>query len=101
MIRGTTPTFKLTIADQSVDLTDATNVYATFQQRNSTLTKTGASLTVTEHEVDVYLTQAETLAFSSGGLEIQLNWTYSGGERACTNIVRINIGDNLVPEVLE
>ena len=100
MIRGTTPTFKLTLNDQTVDLTSAQNVYATFVQRDVTLTKKGADLTVAEKEVDVYLSQAETLMFGSGFLEIQLNWTYQDGERACSNIVRISIGDNLLPEVL-
>lgn len=100
MIRGTTPTFKLTITDNTVDLTQASNVYATFEQRGKVLTKTGADLTVAAREVDVYLTQAETLGFYRGPLEIQLNWTYSGGERACSEIIRISIGDNLVPEVL-
>lgn len=100
MIRGTTPTFKLSLDDETVDLTAATTVYVTFEQRGNTLTKTGADLTVTETEVDVYLTQAETLSFYRGPLEIQLNWVYSGGERACSNIIRISIGDNLLPEVL-
>lgn len=100
MIRGTTPTFKLILSDETVDLTAADNVYATFEQRGNTLTKTGADLEITAQEVDVYLTQAETLSFYRGPLEIQLNWTYDGGERACSTIARISIGDNLLPEVL-
>ena len=42
MIRGTTPTFKLMLNDETVDLTQAVNVYATFKQKNNETTKTGA-----------------------------------------------------------
>ena len=101
MIRGTTPTFKLLINDQSVDLTSASYVYATFKQLGGeTITKTGADLTVTAQEVDVYLDQAETLKFAKGVIDVQLNWVYSNDARACTSIVRIGVGENLLPRVL-
>lgn len=47
MIRGTTPTFQLKLADEQVDLTQALNVYATFKSREQTITKSGADLEVT------------------------------------------------------
>lgn len=100
MVRGTTPTFSLKI-DNSVDLTEAYNVYATFKQTNHTLTKTGESLDVTAHQVDVYLSQEETLKFIGGSMDIQLNWTYADGSRACSNIVSVNVGANLIGSVLE
>ena len=99
MIRGTTPTFKLKI-DPSVDLTEAENVYVSFSQQNVTLVKTGEDISVTAHEVDVYLSQEETLKFNVGNLGIQLNWTYEGGQRACTNIVSVVVGANLIGKVL-
>lgn len=99
MIRGTTPTFELTVED-TVDLTEASNVYATFRARNKTLTKTGEDLNITAHQVDVYFNQEESLSFLSGFIEVQLNWTYSNGSRACSNVVKISVGDNLLPEVL-
>lgn len=96
MIRGTTPTFKLLLNDEEVDLTAAANIYATFKQGTVLITKTGEDLTVTEHEVDVYLNQEESLKFKEGDvLEVQLNWTYSDGKRACSNIIRVNVGRNL------
>lgn len=101
MIRGTTPTFKLQINDETVDLTQAENVYASFKQQNTLLTKTGDDITVTANEVDVYFTQAESLKFLRGEIQVQLNWTYAAGERACSNIIKVAIGENLVPEVLE
>lgn len=100
MIRGTTPTFELKITDSTVDLTEATNVYATFAQWGKTITKTGNDIDVTAQQVDVYFSQADSLSFSSGTIEVQLNWTYTDGSRAATNIIKVVIGDNLLPEVL-
>lgn len=101
MIRGTTPTFKLTLNDETVDLTQALNVYATFKQLNTLITKSGVDIEVTANEVDVYLSQAETLQFSEGYIDVQLNWTYTDGRRACSNIIKVAIGRNLINEVLE
>ena len=100
MIRGTTPTFELKITDNTVDLTQATNVYATFAQWGKTITKTGEDIDVSAQQVDVYFSQADSLSFSSGTIEIQLNWTYTDGSRAATNIIKVVIDDNLLPEVL-
>lgn len=102
MIRGTTPTFKLLLNDEEVDLTAAANIYATFKQGTVLITKTGEDLTVTEHEVDVYLNQEESLKFKEGDkLEVQLNWTYNDGKRACSNIIKIDVGRNLLGSVAE
>lgn len=100
MIRGTTPTFQLKLADEQVDLTQALNVYATFKSREQTITKSGADLEVTANEVDVYMSQEETLGFLAGTIAVQLNWTYTDGRRACSNIVTMQIGENLLPEVI-
>lgn len=103
MIRGTTPTFRLTIKDETVDLTDAVNVYATFKQPGCgiSLTKTGTDVTVEERTVNIYLAQKETLLFKEGPLDIQLNWVYEDGKRACSNIVTIEVGENLIGKVLK
>lgn len=113
MIRGTTPTFKLKITDDTLDLRGANNIYATFQQGENVITKTGEDLTVTvteetveqkttyENEVDVYLNQTESLSFKAGNIYAQLNWTYIDGNRACTNIISIKVGSNLIGSVLE
>ena len=101
MIRGTTPTFSLKFADQSLDLTQAQNVYATFKQDENIITKSGTDITVSAQQVDVYLNQEESLRFNKGKMEVQLNWTYENGQRACSNVVRIDINKNLVGSVLE
>lgn len=101
MIKGTTPTFILTIDDDNVDLTEATNVYVTFKQGTLEITKTGPDIVIAAKQVDIYMSQEETLRFSKGMASIQMNWTYDGGKRACTNIVRVDIGENLKEEVLQ
>lgn len=101
MVRGTTPTFTLTINDSNVDLTQMDNVYATFKQECNSITKTGEDLDVTANQVDVYMSQSETLKFKKGMVHIQLNWTFQNGKRACTNIVGVQVGENLYNGVLE
>ena len=100
MVRGTTPTFRLYLNDEYVDLTQAVNVYVSFEQKDVLITKTGEDLDITENEVDVYLSQAETLKFIKGDVEIQLNWTYLDGRRACSNIITIEVDKNLIGDVL-
>ena len=100
MVRGTTPTFRLYLNDEYVDLTQAVNVYVSFKQKDTLITKTGEDLDITENEVDVYLSQAETLKFIKGDVEIQLNWTYLDGRRACSNIITIEVDKNLIGDVL-
>lgn len=101
MIRGTTPTFQLTINDESIDLTTADNVYVTFADKGWSLTKTGSDLDVTAQEVDVYLSQEETLAFPKGNIDVQINWTFDDGKRACTTIASVKVTRNLIERVLE
>ena len=103
MVRYTTPTFTLTVSS-SVDLTAASNVYATFAAgSNVLLTKTGVDLDVSEHQVDVFLTQEESALFRPGVIQIQLNWTYQVGsivKRACSDIATINVKPNLLKGVV-
>ena len=103
MYKGTTPTFTFTLPE-TVDLGDATNVYVTFAKGDGTdfLRKTGQDLTIDENTVSVYLTQQETLAFPRTAM-IQINWTYVEGtltKRACSEVKKIQLKDNLEREVL-
>lgn len=101
MIRGTTPTFILTLNDSSIDLTQARNVYVSFNQPRINIVKTGEDIVVTKNEVDVYLSQEDTLKFYAGTVDIQINWIYDDGSRASTDIVSVNIDPNLIGRVLE
>lgn len=104
MYRGTTPTYTFTLPE-TVDLTLASDVYVTFSKNNDQeiFTKTGSDIEVTEHTVEVYLTQEETLSFPDGNIQVQLNWIYTEGtkrKRACSEKVSIKANRNLINEVL-
>ena len=100
MTRGTTPTITVTVP-QSVDLTLATNVYATMKQNGFTLCKSGDVLTLTAHSCSFTLTQAESLRFvANTDAEIQLNWTYDNGLRGSIYILTLPVYDNLEGRVL-
>lgn len=99
--RGTTPTYRLKLNDENVDLTLANNVYVSFKGQYGGIEKTGEDLTISAHQVDVYLNQTETLKFTEGEIEIQINWTYTDGQRACTVIKTEKVGKNLIGRELE
>ena len=104
MIKGTTPTFVLELTNQEIDLTEAQNVYVSFEQGTVNLEKkTGNSgVTVEAHRVLVYLTQAESLQFvANKSIKCQINWTYSDGSRAATTQKSISIGPNLINRVID
>lgn len=100
MVQSTTPTFVLTLP-QDIDLSEAENVYFTLQQSGTVITKTGDQLTVSGNTASVSLSQTDTVALLQGTANVQLNWTYSGGLRAASEIVKINITKNLITGVIE
>ena len=97
----TTPTFSLTFSEQTLDLTQATNVYVTFQSGDYVLTKTGSDLEVQAKQIDVYLSQSETSRFKPCMVKIQANWTTSTGDRAASNVVPYQISEQLLKRVVE
>ena len=99
MVQATTPTLILSLPE-TVDLTQAANVYFTMKQGDSFIRKHGDDLTVSVNTVYVELSQQETLRFFPGSAELQLNWTYADGKRACSDIVILQVGPNLELEVL-
>lgn len=103
MIRGTTPTFRLTVKGIE-DLTLADHVYVTIQQGPTTLTLTGDELEIDENVICCYLTQEKSLQLvERQKAKIQVNWTYEEGadvRRAATVVREITIGEQLVREVL-
>ena len=102
IIQGITPTFTFSIpSDCGIDLTECENVYVTFRQGNTLLTKTGSDIVVSETDVDVFLSQSETLAFGVGNVRVQMNWTYADGSRGASKQGNINWDANLLKEVLE
>lgn len=97
-MQGLTPTITVTVPED-YDLTEAAHVYVSFKQ-GKTLLKLTDGFDVSAHQVDVYLTQADTLALNVGTAEVQLNWTYGSGQRAATKPVTLNVLPNHLLEVL-
>lgn len=96
----TTPTFTLTFSEDGLDLTEARNVYVTFQSYRNTLTKRGSDLNVEEKAISVFLSQEETGMFSCGDVKIQANWTTPGGKRAASVIKTYAISEQLLKGVI-
>ena len=97
-MQGLTPTIIVTV-DESTDLTAAANVYVSFKQGGAVWKKTDG-FTVAAHAVDIYLEQADTLAFGVGTVEVQINWTYANGQRGATKPVALTVLPNHLLEVL-
>lgn len=100
MVQATTPTFILTLPED-VDLSQANNVYFSLKQGIVEITKTDEDMVIEGRTVSVYLSQSETLQFRQGAADLQLNWTYANGSRACSVIKRIDVAPNLLKEVVE
>lgn len=100
MLVGTTPTFTL-ILPQEYNLTTADKVYFAIRQGNVLIKKESPSgVAVIANRAQVYLSQRDTLRFKKGTAKIQLNWTYSNGNRGGTKVKEIEIDENLLEEVL-
>ena len=104
--KASTPTFTFSIKDPSVDLTEALNVYVTFEQGASLkITKTGNDIEYTERTVKCWLTQTESLSLSTGSLYVQINWTYEDAagniKRGSTDTGMISVTTQLLNELLD
>lgn len=96
MIQYTTPTFILTLPE-TVDLSLADTIIFSLRQGCFAINKT---VTADGQDVSVFLSQEETARLKPGMCAIQLNWTYADGTRACSNIVNVRVGANLLKEVI-
>lgn len=105
MIRGTTPLIHMNIINGGeLDLTDAEGLYITLRQGNTVITKRD-QLVIDAQGVSFSFTQRESLRLKEGPAEVQVNWIYVDPEdnvkrRAATRIQRIEIGGQLLDEVI-
>lgn len=104
MIRGTTPTYTLTI--EGHDLTDKT-VYVTLKIGKNLMTLTNDRLSVVYSQqqdkslVEFTLTQEETLSFKVGTGDVQVRFINSHGTASATDIGKIEIDKVLLERVIE
>ena len=98
MYKGTTPTFIFKLKD--VDLTNAEDIAVTFQTPGATIEKDLNDVTVNENQIEVCLSQEETLSLSVGGAKAQINILFEDGVRGCTGIMYVPVKYNLKNEVM-
>lgn len=99
--KASTPTITATLPN-GVDLTNALKVYVSFAKGEKTFL-TVKDPVVDGREVMVFLSQEETLAFPTGDVLMQLNWTYNDDEKVLrqpTNIGTIRVRRNLYDDVM-
>ena len=100
MHRGTTPTFIFKFKD--TDLEPVQDIAVTFKKSGRLLIeKSAEDITIDGNNIKVYLSQKETLSLPVGAIDAQVNILFDGGERGCTDIMSIQVGDNLKNEVMQ
>lgn len=111
-IRGTTPTFTINL--NGVDLTQNYRVYITIDQNGTQLTKDSFSdamqMNITKIEadegsfstqIDLHLTQEETLMFDVGNAEIQAKWIDVTGAVEASDISNVKFSRALLEDVVQ
>ena len=87
MIRGTTPTH---IFDTDISLVEAEVIYVTYKQGKVILEKTKDDVRVTENQLQVELTQEETLMFATNReAEVQIRAKFADGTAVASNVSQI------------
>lgn len=93
MRRGTTPTHTITT---DIDLTGAAAVYVTYAQKGCTVVeKSAEDITIGSDYVEIALTQAETLAFSEGRIEVQIRARFPDGSAVASNVMQTTVAEIL------
>ena len=104
MIRGTTPTLRLTVRG-NVNLTQATDIYVSIRQKSASIELHGDSLEVAEKTVKCWLTQEDSLRLTEGPAKLQVNWTYTDAltgakKRDATQVISIDIDEQLLKRTI-
>ena len=100
--RGTTPTLSIVFSQEkypTLDLTRAQNVIVTVVSGLKKVSKTIDQLDVSERQIDVYLTQTDTLDFGKTA-KVQANWLDPDGKRLATVVRDVPVGEQLYERVM-
>ena len=103
MYKGTTPTLSLEFPE-TVDLTEATSIAVTFSdgRGNKLMELTDSDIDVSAHQIDIDLSQEQTLAMPKDVL-LQVNFLYVDGStnrRCASEIAGLRFLNNLKNEVM-
>lgn len=98
MTRGTTPSYKITFADE-INLSDVDSFYVTLKQDEQ------AKLTRKDPSVDgdslvLTLTQEETLHFKEGMAFLQVRGKFTDGTAFATKVIPVPVHKVLYDEVI-
>lgn len=110
-IRGTTPTFTITLS--GINLSEDYRVFVTIDQNGIQLTKSNTddeSMLISSEEnedgemvttLNLSLTQEETLLFKVGGADVQLKWIDKTGNVSASDIGEVTFTKALLEDVIE
>lgn len=96
--RASTPTHFFSIPFDTSSVTGVVIIYA--QNGEGVFTKKTADCTITDHDVSVTLTQADTLSLKEGTCKAQLV-VYSGNNALVSNAIEMTVVDILSEDVAE
>lgn len=103
MYQGTTPAVSYEI--KGYDLSNAT-IFVSFKRGNDILTKTNGDVVAAYDEdsqistIICQLTQEETLAIRSGGVQTQIRFIYENGQAFATNIATLEMKSVIYTDVI-
>lgn len=99
MIKWTTTTHELVVV--GADLTGF-DVVVSYRQPTAKVDATPDSVTYDGNDttITVTLTQRQSGSLRQGKCEVQVNWYDQTARRGATEVVTIDVGDNLIPRVM-
>ena len=100
---GFTPTLLLSIPEETEDLTAVDEIHVTIEGGGCRVDKSGDDVTVlSATEIELTLTQAETLQMWGNSVKIQVNWLYTGTllRWGTKPSAPITLDEQMLPEVL-
>ncbi len=104
MIPGCTTALPIDIDDQTLDLSQAAEVWVTLSQAGSGVTVTGERVTVSGQRVTAYFSQQDSLRLRDNEPATgQINWIYNDSgiiTRGSTDPFPVNIGTQLLRRAL-
>lgn len=106
MFRGTTPTIRWKLSNESIDLSTVEQIWMTFKEQNnekSAMTKDITELTIDEEKrtISYDFSQEETLQFKTGIIETQLRVLLDNGDALATEIQTFKVERILKGGVIE